>query len=182
MTFEALAKQGQTTVYDSLVASIGPRIREIRKESIKESFYGFLQVEHRLEMVAIIRDMEFINDSKSSSLNSTWYALENTSRPIIWIAGGVDSGNDYSILRQLVRTKVKAIICLGIDNTRLHEAFGELDIPVTDALTMDEAVQAAYYMGNNGDAVLLSPACPSFDLFENYEARGNAFRKSVKNL
>ena len=182
MTFEALAKQGQTTIYDSLVASIGPKIREIRKEFIKESFYGFQQVEHRLEMVAIIKDMEFINDSKSSSLNSTWFALENTSRPIIWIVGGVDNGNDYSTLRQLVRTKVKGMICLGIDNTRIHDAFDDLDIPMIDALSMNEAVQAAYYMGNNGDAVLLSPACPSFDLFDNYEERGNAFRKAVKNL
>lgn len=182
MTFEALAKQGQTTVYDSLVASIGPKIREIRKEFIKESFYGFQQVEHRLEIVAIIKDMEFINDSKSSTLNSTWYALECTSRPIIWIVGGVEPGNDYSILRQLVRTKVKGIICLGLDTIRIHEAFGELDIPMIDAVSMDEAVQTSYYMGTNGDAVLLSPACPSFDLFDNYEERGKAFRKSVKNL
>jgi UDP-N-acetylmuramoylalanine--D-glutamate ligase len=182
MTFETLANQGQTTIYESLAASIGPKIREIRKEYIKESFYGFLQVEHRLELVAVIRDMEFINDSKSSTLNSTWYALESTSRPIIWIVGGVDSGSDYSTLRQLVRTKVKGIVCLGLDNTRIHETFEELDIPMVDALSMDEAVQTAYYMGNNGDAVLLSPACPSFDLFENFEERGNAFRKAVKNL
>jgi UDP-N-acetylmuramoylalanine--D-glutamate ligase len=182
MTFEALANQGQTTVYHSLVASIGPKIREIRKEFIKESFYGFQQVEHRLEVVAIIKDMEFINDSKSSTLNSTWFALESTSRPIIWIVGGVESGNDYSMLRQLVRTKVKGMICLGLDTTRIHEAFNELNIQITDALSMDEAVQAAYYMGDNGDAVLLSPACPSFDLFKDYEARGKAFRKAVKNL
>jgi UDP-N-acetylmuramoylalanine--D-glutamate ligase len=182
MTFETLAKQGHTTIYDSLVASIGPKIREIRKEFIKESFYGFQQVEHRLELVAIIKDMEFINDSKSSNLNSTWYALENTWRPIIWIVGGVESGNDYSTLRQLVRTKVKGMVCLGMDTTRIHEAFEELEIPMIDALSMEEAVQTAYYMGNNGDAVLLSPGCPSFDLFENYEARGNAFRKAVKNL
>jgi UDP-N-acetylmuramoylalanine--D-glutamate ligase len=182
MTFDALAKQGQTTVYHSLVASIGPKIREIRKEFIKESFYGFQQVEHRLETVAIIKDMEFINDSKSSTLNSTWFAIESTSRPIIWIVGGVESGNDYSILRQLVRTKVKGIVCLGLDTSRLHEAFDELDIQITDVLSMDEAVQAAYYMGNNGDAVLLSPACPSFDLFNDYEERGKAFRKAVKNL
>jgi UDP-N-acetylmuramoylalanine--D-glutamate ligase len=182
MTFEALAKQGHTTIYDSLVASIGPKIREIRKEAIKESFWGLHQVEHRLELVAIIKDMEFINDSKSSTLNSTWYALENTSRPIIWIVGGFDSGVDYSTLRQLVRTKVKGMVCLGLDTTRIHAAFEELDIQMIDALSMDEAVQTAYYMGNNGDAVLLSPACPSFDLFENYEERGNAFRKAVKNL
>jgi UDP-N-acetylmuramoylalanine--D-glutamate ligase len=141
MTFEALAKQGQTTVYESLAASIGPKIREIRKELIKESFYGFPNAEHRLELVATIRDMKFINDSKSSNLNSTWYALENTPRPIIWILGGMEIGNEYSGLRHLVRTKVKAIICLGMDTTRIHEAFDELNIPMTDALTMDEAVQ-----------------------------------------
>ena len=167
MKFEALAKQGQTTVYHSLVASIGPKIREIRKEFIKESFYGFQQVEHRLETVVIIKDMEFINDSKSSSLNSTWFALESTSRPIIWIVGGVDCGNDYTILRHLVRTKVKGMVCLGTDTTRIREAFEDIDIPMLDALTMEEAVQAAYYMGNNGDAILLSPACPSFDLFDD---------------
>ncbi|MCX6305297.1 MAG: hypothetical protein NT040_10025 [Bacteroidetes bacterium] len=182
MTFEALAKQGQTTVYHSLVASIGPKIRDIRKQFIKESFFGFEQVEHRLETVAVIKDMEFINDSHSSTLNATWFALESISRPIIWILGGVESGNDYSMLRHLVRTKVKGMVCLGLDTTRLHEAFDELNIPIIDALTMDEAVEAAYYMGNNGDAVLLSPACPSFDLFDDYEERGKAFRKAVKNL
>ncbi|MEI7724029.1 MAG: hypothetical protein WCK09_02940 [Bacteroidota bacterium] len=182
MTFEALAKQGQTTVYESLAASIGPKIRGIRKEYIKESFYGLQQVEHRLELVAIIKGMEFINDSKSSTLNSTWFALESTSRPIIWIVGGVECGNEYSTLRHLVRTKVKGIVCLGVDTTRIHEAFEALDIPMIDAFSMVEAVDTAYYMGNNGDAVLLSPACPSFDLFDNLEERGNAFRKAVKNL
>jgi UDP-N-acetylmuramoylalanine--D-glutamate ligase len=182
MTFEALAKQGQTTVYDSLAASIGPKIRGIRKESIKESFRGFQHVEHRLELVAVIKDMEFINDSKSSTLNSTWYALESTSRPIIWILGGVEPGNDYSILRHLVRTKVKAMVFLGTDTTRIRQAFEDLDVTMVSVNTMEEAVQTAYYMGENGDAVLLSPSCPSFDLFENYEERGMAFRKAVKNL
>ena len=182
MTFETLAKQGQATVYDSLAASLGQKVRDIRKEYIKESFNGFLSVEHRLELVAVIKDMEFINDSKSSTLNSTWYALESTSGPIIWILGGVEPGNDYSILRHLVRTKVKGMICLGLDSSRIHREFGDTGVPLTDAYSMEEAVQAAYYMGNSGDSVLLSPACPSFDLFENYEARGNAFRKAVKNL
>jgi UDP-N-acetylmuramoylalanine--D-glutamate ligase len=182
MTFEALAKQGQNTIYESLAASIGPKIREIRKESIKESFRGFQHVEHRLELVAVIRDMEFINDSKSSTLNSTWYALESTSRPIIWIFGGVEPGNDYSILRHLVRTKVKGMVCLGADTKRIQEAFEDLDVPMVRVATMEEAVQAAYYLGDHGDAVLLSPACPSFDLYENYEERGMAFRKAVKNL
>lgn len=169
-------------MYESLAASIGPKIRGIRKEFIKESFGGFLHAEHRLETVAVIKDMEFINDSKSSTLNSTWYALESTSRPIIWIAGGVEPGNDYSILRHLVRTKVKVIICLGTDTSRIRKSFEDLDVPMIQTVSMEEAVQNSYFMGDSGDAVLLSPACPSFDLFENYEARGRAFRKAVKNL
>jgi len=182
MTLEALAKQGQTTIYDSLVATIGPKIREIRKESIKDSFTDFQHIDHRLESVGIIHGMEFINDSKSSNLNSTWFALESMNRPVIWIVGGVDNGNDYSTLRPLVDHKVKAMVYLGLDNRRIHETFNELEIPWVDAITMEEAVQAAYYMGVKGDVVLLSPACASFDLFENFEERGKAFRKSVKNL
>jgi UDP-N-acetylmuramoylalanine--D-glutamate ligase len=182
MTLEALAKQGHNNVYDSLVASIGPKIRDIRKEFIKDSFSGFQLAEHRLESVAIIHGMEVINDSISSNINATWFALENILRPVVWIVGGVESGNDYSILRHLVRKNVKGIICLGLDNSRIHQAFDELQLPMADVVTMDEAVQAAYYMGDKGYVVLLSPACASFDLFENYEERGKAFRKAVKNL
>ena len=182
MTLEALATQGQATVYNSLVASIGPKIRQIRKQYIQESFTGFQQVEHRLEPVAVIHGIEFINDSKSSNTNGTWYALETIHRPVIWIAGGVDSGNDYSELDQLVRENVKGIVCLGLDNSLIHEAFDKLNLPMADVVTMEEAVLAAYYMGEKGDVVLLSPACASFDLFENFEERGKAFRTSVKNL
>jgi len=182
MTLEALAKQGHATVYDTLAATIGPRIREIRKEFIKESFSDFQQVEHRMEVVAIIHGMEFINDSKSSNINATWFALESINKPIIWILGGVESGNNYNTLQPIVRKMVKGIVCLGLDNRRIHQAFDELGIQTADTLTMEEAVQSAYYMGAKGDVVLLSPACASFDLFENYEERGKAFRKSVKNL
>lgn len=182
MTFDTLATQGQPNVYHSLAASIGPKIRDLRKQHIKESFTCFQQVDHRLEVVAVIKDMEFINDSRSSTLNATWFAIENTSRPLIWIMGGVEIGNDYQVLRQLVRTKVKAIICIGLDTARIHKAFDGLDIPITDAASMDEAVQVSYDLGTNGDAVLLSPACPSFDQYESYEERGQAFRKAVKNL
>ena len=182
MTLEALATQGQTTVYDSLAASIGPKIRDIRKQSIKDSFGGNHHVEHRLEMVAIIHGMEFINDSKSSNLNGAWFALESNPRPVIWIAGGVDIGNDYSIVYPQVRRNVKGIICIGLDNSRIHDAFDKLEIPIVDAVSMDEAVLAAFYMGTRGDVILLSPACASFDLFENYEERGQAFRKAVKNI
>ena len=182
MNLETLANQGQATVYDSLAASIGPKICDLRKQFIKESFSGFHMVEHRLEMVAIIHGMEFINDSKSSNINATWFALENNQRPVIWIVGGVDIGNNYSIVYPHVRSRVKGIICLGLDNSRIHDAFKDLGIPITDTLTMDDAVQAAYDMGSRGDVILLSPACASFDLFENYEERGKAFRKAVKNL
>jgi UDP-N-acetylmuramoylalanine--D-glutamate ligase len=182
MTLESLAKQGHATLYDSLAASIGPKIREIRKEFIQECFSGFQSVEHRLETVAVIHGMEFINDSKSSNINSTWFALENTHRPVVWIVGGVEAGNDYGIIRNLVRRKVKGIVCLGLNNERIHEAFDELGLPMTDVTSMEGAVQSAYYMGEVGDIILLSPACASFDLFENYEERGKAFRKAVKNL
>jgi UDP-N-acetylmuramoylalanine--D-glutamate ligase len=126
--------------------------------------------------------MEFINDSRSSNLNAAWYALESTSRPVIWIAGGLDSGNDYSMITSLVKRKVKGIVCLGLDVRRLHSAFDHLDIPMADASDMESAVLAAYYMGRTGYQILLSPACPSFDLFTNYEERGEAFRKAVKNI
>lgn len=182
MTFETLARQGQPIVYKSLAATIGSKARNLRKPSIQESFIGFQHAEHRLETVAVIRDMEFINDSKSSTLNSTWFALESISRPIIWIMGGVEPGNDYSALRHLVRTKVKGIIYLGTDTSRAQAAFADLQINSVRALDMNGAVGMAYYMGRNGDAILLSPACPSFDLFENYEERGRAFRLAVKNL
>ena len=182
MTLEALAKQGHVNVYESLAASIGPRIREIRKDFIKESFSGFQQVEHRLETIAVIHGMEFINDSKSSNINATWYALENMSRPVIWITGGVENNNDYGILRHLVRKKVKGIVCLGLDTRRIHQAFDSLEIPLVDETSMEQAVQTAYYMGAKGVVILLSPACASFDLFQNYEQRGEAFRAAVKNL
>ncbi|MCK9203846.1 MAG: hypothetical protein M0P58_05335 [Bacteroidales bacterium] len=182
MTLEALSKQGHPTVFNSLVASIGPKIRDIRKEFIKESFSGFQLPEHRLETVAVIHGIEFINDSRSSNINAAWYALESLSRPVIWIVGGVENGNDYSIVRYLVRHFVKGMVCLGIDNSRIHDAFDGMGIPMVDVLTMSEAVETAYYMGERNDTVLLSPACASFDLFENFEERGQAFREAVKNL
>jgi UDP-N-acetylmuramoylalanine--D-glutamate ligase len=182
MTLEALAKQGQANVYDTLAATVGTRIRELRKQFIQDSMTGLENVEHRLERVAIIHGMEFINDSKSSNINATWFALESMTRPVVWIVGGVENGNDYSVLRELVAKKVKGIVCLGLDNRRIHKAFAETGIKRADARTMEDALQIAYFMGKKGDAILLSPACPSFDLFSNYEERGNAFRRCVKNL
>jgi UDP-N-acetylmuramoylalanine--D-glutamate ligase len=182
MTLEALARQGQSTVYDTLAATIGSRIGELRKPLIHDSLTGLEHLEHRLETVAVIHGMEFINDSKSSNINATWFALENMNKPVVWIVGGVESGNDYSILYSLVTSKVKGIVCLGRDNRRIHEAFEDLGITMADATSMEDALQIAYFLGKKGDAVLLSPACASFDLFSNYEERGNAFRKCVKNL
>lgn len=182
MTFEILAEQQKSTRYDSLASSILQKRREIRKEFVRDSFCGLAHVEHKQEFVASIQGIDFINDSISSTINSTWFAMDNFRGPVIWIAGGVESRNDYDILIPLVRTRVKAIICLGVNNDRLHEAFSALGIPMTNAGSMEAAVQQAYQLGEKGDVVLLSPACASFDLFKNFEERGNAFRSVVKNL
>lgn len=182
MTLETLAKQCNANRYDSLAATIQPRIREIRKETIKESLSGLNRVEHRLEYVLSVQGIEFINDSKSTSVNSTWYALTNYRKPIIWIAGGVESGNNYKELIPIVKEKVKAIICLGLDNQKLTDTFSPLGLPIYETTLMDEAVLLAYRLGKPGYIVLLSPACASFDLFENLEARGKAFRSAVKYL
>ena len=182
MTLEKLAEQGNHNVQVSMAAAIGLKIHEIRKILIKECFTDFQNVEHRLETVANVHGIAFVNDSRATNINSTWYALETTTRPIIWIDGGVDTGNDYSILRAVVIKKVKAIISLGIDNQNLIMAFKDLNIPITTTQSMTEAVDLAYIAGTKGDTVLLSPACASFDLFIDYEDRGIAFKKAVKNL
>ena len=155
---------------------------EIKDENLRESMSDFMGVEHRLERFLKVHGIEFVNDSKATNVNSTWYALESEYKPIVWIAGGVDKGNDYSMLQGLVANKVKAIVCLGKNNTKLHEAFGDSVTDIVDVTSMEEAVKAAYYLARNGDTVLLSPACASFDLFENYEDRGNQFKKEVRNL
>jgi UDP-N-acetylmuramoylalanine--D-glutamate ligase len=142
----------------------------------------FKGVEHRLEHFIKVHSIEFINDSKATNVNSTWYALESINSPIIWIAGGVDKGNNYDDIMELVKEKVKAIVCLGKDNTKLHEAFDGVVNDIMDSGSMKEAVQTAYFLGKNGDTVLLSPACASFDLFENYEDRGRQFKKYVREL
>ncbi len=143
---------------------------------------GFKGVEHRLEHFLKVHGIEFVNDSKATNVNSTWYALESIPKSIVWIAGGIDKGNDYSILESLVKQKVKAIVCLGKDNSKLHAAFGGVIKNMVDVSDMEEAVKAAYYLARNGDTVLLSPACASFDLFDNYEDRGNQFKQQVRNL
>ncbi len=182
MDINELALQGKHNRYNSLASGVAGRLLNIRKESIRESLASFESVEHRLEPVLEIYGINFINDSKATNVNSTWYALESMQQPTIWIAGGVDKGNDYSQLSDLVKNKVKALICLGEDNSKLHREFEGLVPMVIDAASMDEAVRMAYKMGEKGDNVLLSPACASFDLFEDYEDRGRQFKYAVRQL
>jgi len=154
----------------------------IRNKNLKESLTEFQALPHRMEQVATVGGIQYINDSKATNVNSTWYALESMPKNVIWIAGGVDKGNNYDELAHLVKDKVKAIICLGLDNSKLHDAFDGLIPTIVDCNNMKDAVKTAYYLGNDGDTVLLSPACASFDLFENYEDRGTQFKKAVRNL
>ena len=182
MSILELALQGKHNTYNSMAAGIASMIFEIRNEQLRESLASFTGVEHRLERFLKVHGIEFVNDSKATNVNSTWYALESIYKPIVWIAGGVDKGNDYNMLKALAKEKVKAIVCLGKDNQKLHDAFKGVVKNIVDASSMDEAVKAAYYLARNGDTVLLSPACASFDLFENYEDRGAQFKQNVRNL
>jgi len=179
MTIESLALQGKHNIFNSMAASVAARILDIRKDVVKESLTDFQNVEHRLEYVARIHGIDFINDSKATNVNSTWYALESMQKPVIWIAGGIDKGNDYSVLENLVQEKVKVLICLGNDYEKLVEAFEDKVDLVVHTKTMDEAVGYAVAAGSIDDVVLLSPSCASFDLFENYEERGDKFKKAV---
>lgn len=154
----------------------------IRKEKIRDAVKTFESLEHRMEPVGTVRGVEFINDSKATNVNSTWFALESMTKPVVLILGGVDKGNDYSLLNELVQEKVKAIVCLGTDNTKIHEAFTGLVPTIVDADNALSAVQAAFQLSTKGDAVLLSPACASFDLFTNYEDRGRQFKEAVHVL
>jgi UDP-N-acetylmuramoylalanine--D-glutamate ligase len=182
MTIEELALQGKHNTYNSMAAGIAARLLDVRKEVIRESFADVQNVEHRMEHVARINHVDFINDSKATNVNSTWYALESVDSPIVWIVGGVDKGNDYAALTELVSTKVKAIICLGKDNEKIVTAFtGKVDT-IVEAGSAREAVNLSYRLATKGDTVLLSPACASFDLFENYEDRGQQFKAAVKAL
>ena len=182
MSIHDLGLQGKHNIYNSMAAGLTANINNIRKNVIRESLTDFKSIEHRLEKVLKVHDILFINDSKATNVNSTWYALESMTKNVIWIAGGTDKGNNYDELAHLVKEKVKAIICLGLDNSKLHDAFDGLIPTIVDCNNMKDAVKTAYYLGNDGDTVLLSPACASFDLFENYEDRGTQFKKSVRNL
>ena len=182
MTIEQLALQGKHNVYNSMAASVAARLVDVRKESIKQSLSDFENIPHRLEYVSNVHGITFINDSKATNINSTWYALEYVEAPTVWIVGGQDKGNDYSELLHLVKKKVKAIVCLGVDNRKIHEAFeGVVDL-IVDATSATEAVSYSYNLAKKGDIVLLSPACASFDLFEDYKDRGNQFKQAVKAL
>jgi UDP-N-acetylmuramoylalanine--D-glutamate ligase len=182
MSVSDLILKGKHNQYNSMAAGITGSVLKIRKDVIRESLMDFQGVEHRLESVLKVHGIHFINDSKATNVNSTWYALESVQTKIIWIAGGVDKGNDYSELMDLVKEKVKALICLGKDNAKLHKVFDGVIATITDSDNMPEAVKTAYYLATDGDTVLLSPACASFDLFENYEDRGWQFKKAAGNL
>ncbi len=182
MSIHDLALKGKHNAQNSLASGIASRILEIRKESVRESLSDFVNVEHRLEFVAKVHGIEFINDSKATNVNSTWFALESMDKPTVWIVGGVDKGNDYSELFELVQDKVKAIICLGKDNEKIKQAFGSITTEIYEASSAMEAVAYGYRLARKEETVLLSPACASFDLFENYEERGNEFKKAVRSL
>jgi len=177
-----LSLKGRHNLYNSMAAGIVANVLKIRKKFIRDSLTSFKGVEHRLERVAAVRNIEFINDSKATNVNSTWYALECMDKNVIWIAGGVDKGNDYSELKELAAEKVKALICLGKDNVKLVENFRDSISTVVETTSMEEAVNTAYHLGEKGDVVLLSPACASFDLFKNYMQRGDLFKECVRNL
>ncbi len=182
MTIEQLALQGKHNVYNSMAAAMVSRIVDVRKENIRESLQDFQGVEHRLEFVASINGIEFINDSKATNINSTWFALESMQKPVVWICGGQDKGNDYNELLELVQGKVKAIICLGKDNKKIINAFKSSVEIIVETDNARDAVAASYKIGKKGDVVLLSPACASFDLFQNYEDRGMQFKGAVRSL
>jgi len=182
MTLEALALQGKHNIYNSMAASVAAKLLDIRKDVIKESLSDFQNVEHRLESVARIHGVDYINDSKATNVNASWYALESVQKPIIWIAGGIDKGNDYSLLKNLVAEKVKAIICLGKNNENIIRAFQKVNDNIIETESMTDAIKLAVHLSQRDDTVLLSPACASFDLFENFEERGQKFKEAVRSL
>jgi UDP-N-acetylmuramoylalanine--D-glutamate ligase len=176
------ALKGKHNQYNTMAACVAAVTMEIRKDKIREAVQTFKSLEHRMEYVSMVRGVEFINDSKATNVNSTWFALESMEKPTILVMGGVDKGNDYTLIKDLVKEKVKAIICLGVDNRKIHEAFGNIVSPIVNTGSAKEAVHAAFHFANKGDVVLLSPACASFDLFKNYEDRGDQFKQAVKEL
>jgi len=182
MSIYDFALKGIHNQYNTLAAGLAASTIGIRKEKIREAVMSFEALEHRMEYVTTVRGVEFINDSKATNVNSTWYALESMQKPVILILGGVDKGNDYSLMRSLVKEKVKAIVCMGLDNRKIHEAFQQ-DVPlIVNTTSAAEAVKSSFQLASKGDVVLLSPACASFDLFKNYEDRGRQFKEAVREL
>jgi UDP-N-acetylmuramoylalanine--D-glutamate ligase len=181
MSVYDFALKGKHNQYNTMAASVAGATMDIRKNKIREAVQTFQNLEHRMETVATVRGVEFINDSKATNVNSTWYALESMTKPTVLILGGIDKGNDYPLIQELVKTRVKTIVCMGVDNSKIHEAF-DGKVPLVDTASAQEAVEAAFREAAVGDVVLLSPACASFDLFKNYEDRGRQFKEAVKNL
>ena len=182
MPISTLSVKGKHNTKNAMAATMAAQLLKVRKESIKESLENFEGVEHRLEQVAKIRGVEYINDSKATNVNAAFYALECMDKNTVWILGGVDKGNDYSDLLPLVREKVKAIVCLGIENDKIKQTFGNVVEMIIETAGAEEAVKVAQKLAESGEAVLLSPACASFDLFDNYEDRGRQFKQAVRNL
>ncbi|MFE3866928.1 UDP-N-acetylmuramoyl-L-alanine--D-glutamate ligase [Flavobacterium sp. LS2P90] len=182
MDTEHIALEGKHNMKNAMAATSVAKLMQIRKSTIRESLSNFQGVEHRLEKVLKIQNVQYINDSKATNVNATFFALDSMNTPTVWIVGGVDKGNDYNELMSLVREKVKAIICLGVDNKKIIDAFGNVVDMMVEVDNMNDAVIMAQRLTEKGDTVLLSPACASFDLFENYEDRGNQFKQAVKNL
>jgi UDP-N-acetylmuramoylalanine--D-glutamate ligase len=182
MSVYDFALKGKHNQYNTMAACVAGSTMDIRKNKIREAVQTFENLEHRMEAVATVRGVEFINDSKATNVNSTWFALESMTKPTVLILGGVDKGNDYSLMYDLVAEKVKAIVCMGVDNAKLHQAFDGKVGMLVDTASAEEAVMTAFRLATVGDVVLLSPACASFDLFKNYEDRGRQFKEAVKNL
>lgn len=182
MDTEYIALEGKHNMKNAMAATSVAKLMQIRKSTIRESLSNFQGVEHRLEKVLKIQNVQYINDSKATNVNATFFALDSMNSPTVWIVGGVDKGNDYNELMSLVREKVKAIICLGVDNKKIIDVFGNVVDMMIEVSTMNDAVKMAQRLSEKGDAVLLSPACASFDLFESYEDRGKQFKQAVKNL
>lgn len=182
INMEEISLRGIHNTYNSMAAAVVASLLDVRKESIRESLCNFQNAEHRLEFINRVNGVEYINDSKATNVNSAWYALESMEKPVVWIAGGVDKGNNYKELKALVKEKVRYIICLGLDNIKIHQAFQDDVDMIINTMSAKEAVHVASRLAQKGDCVLLSPACASFDLFDNYEDRGRQFKEAVKNL
>ena len=183
MTINKLALQGTHNIFNSMAAAMAARVFEVSNDLIRQSLIDFENVEHRLEHVLKVHGIDFINDSKATNVNAAWYAVESMTKPFVWIVGGEDKGNDYSALKKVVKEKnLKAIVCLGINNDKILESFkNEVDV-IVQANDMQDAVEKSYALAESGESVLLSPACASFDLYENFEHRGSEFKKKVRGL